>query len=662
MLATYTSGSTNILTVDTNGVISAVGQGSGSIVAHYGSNTSTQSVAVVPPASGLVHRYSFSDVDDGNGNVGAMVADSVGGSNWNGTLPSGASLLGTQVQLLAPEYVQLPSGILSNYSAVTIDAWATFFDTLPANCFFFGFGNTDAGGAGENYIYLQPSSGHIGITGTDPGYIAEQQAGGYGNLSTHTNLHITAVFNPPAGYVAVYTNGTLVSANTAVTTQFSSVSSVLNYIGRSLYNGDSYMDFDLDEFRIFNGALTSQGVAIADVAGPDAVPSGVTNGVGPVLSLSFQAPSTLQPLTIGSLKLLANYANLTNFDLVGNSIFAPAGLTITSSDTNVVTIGTDNKLHALNPGTSKIIAIFQGTTNTQVITVTNTEAVLVDRYSFSEPNGSTNVIDSVGGPAWNGTLPNGGTLGNGQLQLNPTNEQFVLLPSGILSNYTAVTIEAWVSSTALPTFAFFYGFGNTDAGGLGEDYLFGSLARDYAAITGVDPGFNGEQGTSGANLSGLTNLHWVAIYNPPAGYITIYTNGVQVSINNGITTQLSAITSVSNYIGKSLYSGDPYPNMSIDEFRIYNGALTPAEIGIRQALGPNVLPGVQPTLKAILAGGNLTLSWSTNFTNFVVSSSATVGSGASWSAVGAPQTTVGGNFQVTVPFTTNAAKFFRLSH
>ena len=37
---------------------------------------------------------------------------------------------------------------------------------------------------------------------------------------------------------------------------------------------------------------------------------------------------------------------------------------------------------------------------------------LVHRYSFSKVSG-TNVADSVGGSAWNGTLPNGGTFGGG---------------------------------------------------------------------------------------------------------------------------------------------------------------------------------------------------------------------------------------------------------
>ena len=361
-LATYSSSNTNILSVDTNGVISAVGQGSATIAAQYGTNSSSQIITAVAPASVLVHDYSFGDA------VGSgTVADSVGGAAWAGTLPNGGTLNGTgQLSLAASslQYVQLPSGTLSNYAAVTIDTWVTFPDALPGNCFFFGFGNTDGGGAGEQYIYLQPSSGHIGITGVDPGYIGEQQAGTYGNLSFSTNIHVTAVFSPPGGYIAVYTNGILAGKNTNETVSLTSVSGALSYIARSLYTGDSYMDVNLDEFRIFDGALTSQGVAIADAAGPNSIPSGVLNGPGNLLSLTLSAPSTLQWLQTGSLKLLANYDGLTNWNIIGNSIFPPAGLIVFSSNTNVLTISAGGTITAANPGVASLTAIYQGTTNT----------------------------------------------------------------------------------------------------------------------------------------------------------------------------------------------------------------------------------------------------------------------------------------------------------
>ncbi len=112
-------------------------------------------------AQTLVHQYSFSDKDDGAGNIGAAIADSVGGAAWNGTLPNGGDLASYPGQLnlsaASSQYVQFPAGMLSNYTAVTIDMWATY-GSLPVNCFGFAFGYTDSGGGGGNCIFCNPKT------------------------------------------------------------------------------------------------------------------------------------------------------------------------------------------------------------------------------------------------------------------------------------------------------------------------------------------------------------------------------------------------------------------------------------------------------------------------------------------------------------------------
>jgi hypothetical protein len=212
----------------------------------------------------LVHRYSFSETS------GTTVADSVGGSAWNGTLPNGGTFAGGQVQLRASnsQYVKLPAGVLGNSTAVTIEAWVTFPTTLPNNCFFFGFGNIrDTSGAG--YIMCQPKAGRLAITPTN--YSAEQNTSPNpsGNWSNQTNLHVTAVFNPPRGQMALYVNGVLKSQSSSVTTPLSAINNLFSYIGRSFYSGDPYIDFNLDEFRIYSGAFGPADVAATQSLGPD---------------------------------------------------------------------------------------------------------------------------------------------------------------------------------------------------------------------------------------------------------------------------------------------------------------------------------------------------------------------------------------------------------
>jgi hypothetical protein len=161
-------------------------------------NDYDQPAPPAPPVSrvvSLVLRYSFSETSGTT--VADSVADSVGGSAWNGTLPNGGTLGGGRVQMKAAssQYVKLPAAILSDYAAVTIDAWVTFPSTLPTNGFFFGFGNI-SGTSGSSYIFCQPRTSRLAITPSN--YTAEQSTtpNPSGNWSNQTNMHVTAVFDP----------------------------------------------------------------------------------------------------------------------------------------------------------------------------------------------------------------------------------------------------------------------------------------------------------------------------------------------------------------------------------------------------------------------------------------------------------------------------------
>jgi alpha-L-arabinofuranosidase len=288
---TYSSANTNIAAVDINGNITGVGSGTANIIATYASLglSATQAVNVVYVPVTLDHRYTFSETS------GSVVMDSIGGAAWNGTLPNGGAFSAGQLSMSASaqQYVQLPAGILSNYTAVTIELWATFPTQLPSACFLFGFGNI-SGSSGYNYIFAQPRNGRIAITASD--YLGEQNANAGFDFSFHTNLHITAVFNPPLGYIALYTNGVLAARNSSVTIPMSSVSNLYSFVGRSLYSNDSYFDLNLDELRIYNGALSANDIAATQVLGPDQLLSNdspVINGAlsGGNIALSWPVAS-----------------------------------------------------------------------------------------------------------------------------------------------------------------------------------------------------------------------------------------------------------------------------------------------------------------------------------------------------------------------------------
>jgi hypothetical protein len=121
-----------------------------------------------------------------------------------------------------------------------------------------------------------------------------------------------------------------------------------------------------------------------------------------------------------------------------------------------------------------------------------------------------------------------------------------------------------------------------------------------------------------------------------------------------------------NYIGESLYTGDPGMQANIDEFRIYSGALSASQISADYALGPNQLRGSSTapvSLSVSQSGGNLVLAWPSSSALVTLLSSPVLGPGAVWTPVAVPpgaMTVSGGNYQVTMP-TPGSAVFYRLS-
>jgi Concanavalin A-like lectin/glucanases superfamily len=303
-----------------------------------------------------------------------------------------------------------------------------------------------------------------------------------------------------------------------------------------------------------------------------------------------------------------------------------------------------------------------GLSATQDVQVVYIPPTLTHRYSMTETSG-TNVFDSVGGPAWNGTLPNGGTFGSGQLAFSSANQQFLNLPGGIVSNYLATTIDMWIpqisGSSGSPPFVYLFAFGDTDSSGDGYDYIFFNPNIARATISAADPGYNGEQGGDLDSLGSATNLHLTCVFDCPSGTILVYTNGSLVATFTGITDPLSTVGDQFAYVGRSLYTADAYLDWSLQELRIYNGVLSSSEIAASDVLGPGqLLSNARPAVSVSPnTGGNLTLSWPVASAGFTVLSSTNLLS-SSWTPVtsASPQI-INDQWQVTVPAGAGAEYF-----
>jgi hypothetical protein len=110
----------------------------------------------------------------------------------------------------------------------------------------------------------------------------------------------------------------------------------------------------------------------------------------------------------------------------------------------------------------------------------------------------------------------------------------------------------------------------------------------------------------------------------------LYLDGVEVARNSNLSLKPSDIYDASKdfsgYIGKSFYSGDPYFSGAIDDFRIYNRALSASEIktifnpnisnitALNYITKPGILPVLPQTVKVDYCDGlmkKLPVAWDT---------------------------------------------------
>ncbi|MBZ4644878.1 MAG: hypothetical protein JG777_367 [Clostridia bacterium] len=198
-------------------------------------------------------------------------------------------------------------------------------------------------------------------------------------------------------------------------------------------------------------------------------------------------------------------------------------------------------------------------------------------YKFDETSGTT--VTDYSGNGYNGTLMGGATFTSsgkdgGAVDLNGT-DGYVDLPDGITNNFDKITVSAWVKIDTNKQWARIFDFGT----GFNASYMFltpyagGSTFR-FAITTG---GAGGEQIVQRTSVLGTGSWkHMVVVLDGATA--SIYENGVKVATSSTVTTfpwQLGELTN--NYIGKSQYN-DPYLDGQVDDFRIYNRALSDAEV------------------------------------------------------------------------------------
>lgn len=244
------------------------------------------------------------------------------------------------------------------------------------------------------------------------------------------------------------------------------------------------------------------------------------------------------------------------------------------------------------------------------------DGVVVDNTGISRFAGGAIDLTGNDGRSSNQDFTNPATIG-----------AFVDLPNGVFTSAVGVdgqvSLEIWFTVQQQRNWAEVYSFGNSNGG---EGSSIGGSAADYVALipqSGIaTPDFR-------ATTHSAANTETPIIGSPtplPTGskqhvvltFDLLDTNGganptgtARLYLNNGapvvagIATTLDLISDVNNWLGRSPWP-DPLFDGTIDEFRIYDDALTAEEVSASFTAGPEA--SATPTLVIDRTTGAMTIA------------------------------------------------------
>jgi hypothetical protein len=155
------------------------------------------------------------------------------------------------------------------------------------------------------------------------------------------------------------------------------------------------------------------------------------------------------------------------------------------------------------------------------------------------------------------------------------NGEYVALPDGIVNGLHDFTVSAWVNPSQNTGWSRVFDFGTGT-----NDYMFLTLSAGggplrYAITTS---GNGNEQQLN--DTAALPLNTWSLVTVTLSGTTgTLYVNGQPVATNTNMTLNPSSLGDTSqNWIGRSQFPADPYLNGAVDDFNIYDRALSAAEV------------------------------------------------------------------------------------
>ncbi len=197
----------------------------------------------------------------------------------------------------------------------------------------------------------------------------------------------------------------------------------------------------------------------------------------------------------------------------------------------------------------------------------------LDTHLLFDETGGTTAADASGrghvGTLVNGASWTAGKTGNA-LNLANTSGQHVTLPPDVVSKLSDFTIASWVYLNTTQSWARLFDFGGKPGA-----YMFltpRSGGGKTRFVIGTTHGYN-DQVVEGA---ALPVGQWTHVAITLSDRVAIlYINGVEAGRNTGFFLQPVQLGETpQNFLGRSQFAADPYLNGRIDDFRIYDYALS----------------------------------------------------------------------------------------
>jgi hypothetical protein len=668
-------------------------------------NYNTERAAFVDPvtapailASPPVHRWSFNEAATANA-TDLTFADSVGGAD--GTVRgAGAQFTGTRLSLVGgasatQAYGDLPNGLLSVNStnnggtgAVTLEgwirvtggrSWARILD----------IGSTTTGeitgpggtGGGSDYLF------YTAQVGTDTAIhrlelrdnedaagnqVVTRDLGAFATLNT--DRHIVITWDEASGVISAYENGAF-QGSIAVDDAMSDINDVNVWLGRSNFTADQNMQGEFDEFRIYPRVLSTGEILGNFQAGPNTLNTGetpVSIVENPASATGLVGFPTAFSVSVAGTPPVALQWQRNGMAIPGANSATYSLVAAAEDDGAVFSLVASN----FAGGSPRVV-----TSTPATFTVRTSETTLRHRYMFDEAAPAAALAGVVGGPlahdflgGAHGTVVGGGTFGGGRLTLDGVTG-YVNLPNDLVTNFQSITIEAWVQDDGSGGWARIFDFGNSTAGedfpaptggAAGTQYMFLAFPSGFGNLRGAYTVGGG--GAAEQLIEWLGNrptagqlVHVVWISRGPSQTGRLYVDGTLVGSNPGVTlTPASLGPTVNNWLGRAQFN-DPFFRGQYEEFRIWDGAMTPAQVAASLAAGPNADVGGGVRLRITReTGGRVKLSWPLEATDYVLECSSVLGPDAAWDLVFETVVEENGFFTVTVDASL-AAKFYRLS-